>query len=210
MRPWRGVSANERVGQRREKLLAAGLETVGTRGYAETTVALVCAEAGLTRRYFYEAFPNREALLTALAERVVDDAVAALAQHLEGFDRGVAAVARDAFGAFVDSLVGDPRRARLLFVETVGVSAAVEERRRELLRRLSDLMRDVGRMILAEDAPPYVDTDLTGRALVGAAIELLVAFTRGELTVDRAQLVEHLSQLFERGAPITSSPASRA
>ncbi|WP_210492443.1 TetR/AcrR family transcriptional regulator [Patulibacter sp. SYSU D01012] len=205
-RPWRGVSADDRVADRRERLLQAGLEVFGTVGYAGGTVADVCATAGLTRRYFYAAFANREALLLAVAERIVDDAFAALAPELRDLDRGVEAVARDAFGAFVAALVDDPRRARVLLVETVGVGPEFEERRRELLRRLSDLFRDAGRAILGDAAPPPLDTELTARALMGAAIELLVAHVRGEIVVERAQLVAHLSRIFDRAAPVTSTP----
>jgi len=204
-RPWRGVSANERVARRREQILEAGLEVFGTTGYAGSTVQDVCDAAELTRRYFYEAFANREALLLALAERVVDDALAAMTPGLRNLDRSVEEVAREAFGAFIDALVDDPRRARILLVETVGVGPEFEQRRRELLRRLSDLLRNSGRKILGEATPPMLDTELTARALVGASIELLIAYVRGELEVERAQLRDHLAQLFGLAAPITSS-----
>jgi len=37
----------------------------GEQGYRRTTVNAVCRAAGLTPRYFYEAFDNSEALLLA-------------------------------------------------------------------------------------------------------------------------------------------------
>ena len=52
--------------QRRERLLDAALRVYGTRGYHSTTVKAVCDAAGLTERYFYESFPNGEALFLAL------------------------------------------------------------------------------------------------------------------------------------------------
>jgi AcrR family transcriptional regulator len=73
VRPWRGVSATERTAERRERLIEAALEVFATRGYSASTVRDVCREAGLTERYFYESFRNREALLAALADRIVDD-----------------------------------------------------------------------------------------------------------------------------------------
>src|SRR4029077_5184552 len=55
-RAYGGVSAEDRIAARRAKLLDAGLELFGTRGYATTGVKDVCREAGLTDRYFYESF----------------------------------------------------------------------------------------------------------------------------------------------------------
>lgn len=204
-RPWRGVAAGDRVADRRERLLAAGLEVFGTRGFAATTIQDVCDEAALTRRYLYEAFPDREALLYAVAERIRDDAVQRFLAQVTDLDRSVAAVARDAFGAFVDALIDDPRRSRVLLVETVGVSPGFETRRRALLQPLSDLLRDVGRTILGDAAPPMLDTDLTARTLTAGALDLLVAHARGEVEVTRDQLVRHLSALFDAAAPVTST-----
>lgn len=71
-RPYRGVPADQRRARRRAALMEAGLELLGTRGWAATTVRQVCAEAGLNDRYFYENFPDRDALLLA----IIDDQVA--------------------------------------------------------------------------------------------------------------------------------------
>src|SRR5512139_3717483 len=52
-RHYGGVSAQERKAARRERLLDAGLQLFGTPGGDRVTVSAVCAEAGLTERYFY-------------------------------------------------------------------------------------------------------------------------------------------------------------
>src|SRR5258707_5635446 len=64
--PYGGVSARARVASRRDRLLAAGLELFGTQGYLCTTIDQVCAEAGLTKRDFFESFRSCEELLCAL------------------------------------------------------------------------------------------------------------------------------------------------
>ena len=48
VRPYGGVSAQERMTERRERLLEAGLEEFGTRGFGQTGVKDICRQAGLT------------------------------------------------------------------------------------------------------------------------------------------------------------------
>ena len=45
-RLYRGVSAAERRAERRERLLEAGLELFGTRGYADSSIRAISAQAG--------------------------------------------------------------------------------------------------------------------------------------------------------------------
>jgi AcrR family transcriptional regulator len=205
VRRWRGRSASERTAERRERLIAAGLEVFARRGYSASTVRDVCREAGLTERYFYESFRNREALLGALADRIVDEALEAVAPALADPARDLEEIVRDALGRFVGSLVDDPRRAQLLLVETVGVSPPAEDRRREIMGQLADVTRQALAQALGAAAPDPPDVDLTARALIGASNELLVGYIRGELSVDRDQLTSHLTALFLSAAPLSSA-----
>ena len=54
-RAYGGTPADVRIRERREKLLAAAYEIIGTRGFRAATVRAVCAESGLSQRYYYEA-----------------------------------------------------------------------------------------------------------------------------------------------------------
>ncbi|HWD49345.1 MAG TPA: TetR/AcrR family transcriptional regulator, partial [Rhizomicrobium sp.] len=47
---------------RRERLVRATALVASRTGLEGTSVAAICAEAGLTARYFYESFPTREAI----------------------------------------------------------------------------------------------------------------------------------------------------
>lgn len=206
IRPWRGVSAPARAAERRERLLAAALEVFGRHGYAASSVRDVCREANLTERYFYESFRNREALLGALADRIVDESLEAVAPALADPSRELGEIVRDALGRFVGSLVDDPRRAQVVLVETVGVSPPAEDRRREIMGHLAEVTRQALDEALGDAAPRATDVDLTARALIGAGNELLVGYIRGELSVDRERLTDHLSALFLSAAPLSSSP----
>lgn len=65
-RTYGGASPAERTRERRARLLEAGLALYGTQGFAATSIDAVCAEAGLSKRYFYESFGSAEELLTAV------------------------------------------------------------------------------------------------------------------------------------------------
>ena len=67
--------------QRREgtigALLDATVACLTTRGYAATSTAAVCAEAGVSQGALFRHFPTRQALLVATAEHVATRNVAA-------------------------------------------------------------------------------------------------------------------------------------
>lgn len=142
-RRYGGRSAADRRDERREKLIEAGLELFGTGGgYAGATVKAICAEAGLSPRYFYEHFTDREdlmlAVFTAVAEEIMRDSIAASEAAAEDLEAKVRAGIR----AYLAPLAADRRKARVLFAESVGVSAELEAARRGTLRAFAEYVRD--------------------------------------------------------------------
>ncbi len=126
----RGRTLAERQEERREAMLAAGLDLFGTKGYAATTVEEVCRRAYVSSRNFYEEFDNRLALLVAVGERIV---AGAFASWTAIGATGPEASLRGRVGALVHTLLDDPRVARVAFIETVGIDPAHEALRREML-----------------------------------------------------------------------------
>lgn len=98
--------------------MEAGLTVIANSGMAGTTAEAVCAEAGLSKRYFYEHFRSREQLFAVLAdgliEQILRTAMEAVRAH-QGLDDRLRAASSRA----VTFLTEDPRRARL-FVDAVG------------------------------------------------------------------------------------------
>jgi AcrR family transcriptional regulator len=122
-RNFRGLSPNERVDQRRKQLLDAGLECFGTRGFHGTGVREICAQAGLTERYFYESFKNREALFQAVFEHVSQQVLEAIVQALQKAGREPSELARAALRPMLESYRADPRLARILLMEVLSAGA---------------------------------------------------------------------------------------
>jgi AcrR family transcriptional regulator len=147
-RRFNGRTLADRQHERREAMLAAGLELFGTKGYASTTVDEVARRAHVSTRNFYEEFENRLDLLIAVGERIAAEAFAALTTaqvpvaHAHGGDGGgtgngkgaSAARFRARMAALVHALVDDPRVARVAFVETLAIDPVDGSRRHDALR----------------------------------------------------------------------------
>jgi AcrR family transcriptional regulator len=111
-RSYGGQSQEARVSDRRERLMEAAARLYGREGAVGASVTAICAEAGLTPRYFYESFANREALLLA----VFDETCKRLAAEVgEAVDR-VDAIG-SGLSAFFTQLADHPQLARVFLVE---------------------------------------------------------------------------------------------
>ena len=200
-----GVSAEDRRAERRAKLIEAGLELVSRDGWTGVTIRAVCGEAGLTERYFYESFADREALLLAVFDRVAAEAAVGVVAAVDAAPHDAFEKARAAVGAFVEMLTEDPRRARAMLVESM-TTPALRERRAETIHQFAALMSERGREFLGEKAMSEQDSELTSIALVGGLAELVVAWLEGRLDVSRERLVEHYAALFVAASTVTSEP----
>jgi AcrR family transcriptional regulator len=202
-RVYGGVSAEDRRGQRRRQLVEAGLELLGREGWQGTTVRAVCAEAGLTERYFYESFAGRDELLLAVFDRVAAEAAEAVLAAVGAAPHDARAKSRAAIEAFVELLTGDPRRGRAMLVESMG-SAALRERRETAIRRFASMMSERGREFYGPQAASERDAELTSLALAGGLAELLVSWLEGNLDVPRERLVDHCVELLVAAAVVSS------
>lgn len=194
-RRYSGLNASERTRQRREALLDAALELFASQGYPATSVKQLCRQAGLTERYFYESFRDRHACLVALYDELVDRlraaTVAALDDELEAN-----AVTRRGLSAFVEHLTADTRRARVILLEVVGVSAELENRRHAVLREFAELTTAVW-LRFDDQAAPTGRQRLAAIGLVGAVNHLLVDWLHRGQEEPPTDLVEACSTLFE-------------
>lgn len=62
---WSGVPLQDRQALRRDELVSAGVALLGSEGGPALTVRAVCRAAGLTERYFYESFADRDEFVRA-------------------------------------------------------------------------------------------------------------------------------------------------
>ncbi len=191
-RPYRGRSPQQRTAERRERLLAAGLDLWSELGWSGVSVRGVCARSGLTDRYFYESFADRDALLLAVFDKVRDELTGGLlAVPFTGEPR---AVMRTVFTALAGSLAEDPRRARIAFTEHTG-SPALEDRRHDAVLALAGSLAEGVRSAAHGHAG---DLDAAALFCVAGVGGLISAWLAGRLPATPEELADRFTELCAR------------
>ena len=171
-------SAPERHRDRHARLLEAGLEQFGTRGYAETAIGQLCAAASVSTRSFYEHFASREELLIALHDEINEEALLAVVAAMGTVDdRDLSARARAGVDAYLRTMTSDRRRARIVLVESVSPSREAERHRRIALQRFAELIELETDRLAAAGVIPVRDHGLIAVAIVGAIHGLVNTWT---------------------------------
>ncbi|MGH8457817.1 MAG: TetR/AcrR family transcriptional regulator [Nevskiales bacterium] len=179
-RRYRGVSLEQRQGDRRARLIEAGLTVIGTQGYNAATVRAICAEAGLTERYFYESFANRETLLVAVYEQCIEQLTLTILGALQHIDPPAPdTLSRAGLMAFFKALKSDPRIGRVLFIEVLGVSEGVDDLYRRTTLSFTQLVLQVSRPLYPGGRIPVSDEELVATGLVGVIIMIATRWILG-------------------------------
>ncbi|MFT3858408.1 MAG: TetR/AcrR family transcriptional regulator [Aquabacterium sp.] len=118
-RPYGGVSAAERQAQRRERLIEAAYDVFGRDGHRNTTMRLICAQARLTERYFYEHFSNVDEVFLAVHKRLSAEVSAEIMTRVMAAGDDPVAQTRAGLTAFFEFIKADPRRAQILLLDAV-------------------------------------------------------------------------------------------
>ncbi len=152
VRDYGGISADDRRNERRQKLLTAARQIWGASGVTEVTVRGVCNAAGLTSRYFYEQFPNREAMLFAVADEVRDELLSALVEAGVGNPGTLTDKLRSALRAFLEIIAADPDIHRIATGDVSSVPGLTEHRAR-ILDLITELIVELAPGVLGDETP---------------------------------------------------------
>lgn len=204
-RVYGGENQEERQARRRQQFLDAGLEVFGTVGYRAATVRMLCKQAELTDRYFYESFDSTEDLLMSVYRQQCDVLAACILSALTGaagddddLMRGVEAALDALF-----QRVSDPRVARVVWVEVLGVSPRVDKMYNETMDGFASLVMDIARQRranLGTEDPNEIR--MVGLAIAGAVSQCVLHWLLGGYRESRALMVSATSRVF-RGLLLT-------
>ncbi|MEU1208663.1 TetR family transcriptional regulator [Nocardia sp. NPDC005825] len=189
-RSYGGRSTDDRVADRRLRLIQAGTAIVGTEGVAALGMRAVCRAAGLSQKFFYESFADIDDLLHAVY-------VAALVRLEEAIRPAMGA--RDLAGLFDAAarlMESDPRICRILLMEPVA-DARLRRYVRDTLPAITTAA--LGDLVAGSPDDPAIRMQFS--ALFGAIISLFVEWTEGSLGADRAAFVKHVSTVATQLVP---------
>lgn len=194
-RMYRGTSHAARVEERRKKLLTAALEVVGTEGFKAATVRKVCAQAGLTERYYYEAFGNAQGMLKQLYEQQNSKLAATLYSAVSTVPSTPVAMAEASLTALFGAIKKDPRMARVIYVEIVGVNDELDEIYRQGQRRYDELVVKVSKPLYPAENIADLDELLIASALVGAITQVARDWVMADFDRSITSLVTNMMAL---------------
>ena len=172
------------VTDHRTRLLQGLAQSVATKGYADTTIADIVREAGVSRRTFYEQFDDKPSALIALYESASLRGLRVLRESIDPA-RDWQTQVDQALSAYLGSLAQNPVLLRTLFVEILGLGATGLAARRRVHDQMADFILDV---INAGREPVRLERPMA-LAVVGGIHELVLQ----AIEQDRAQALPDLS-----------------
>jgi hypothetical protein len=96
---------------------------------------------------------------------------------------------------FITQMLSDPRRARIVLVESLAISRPSDNRRRTH-RQYAEFIRSEYELLAEKGLLPWRDFRLASTALVGATNELLVAHCTGGSVASIADLIDEVVRIF--------------
>ena len=185
-------AADTTTAEPRGRLISAMARTLATRSYAELTIADVVAEAGVSRRTFYEHFDGKPACFIALYEAATRQSLQVLRLAVDPARPWHAQVSA-VLGAYLGALAASPALTRTLLVEVLQLGAEGLVARRHAHHEIATFVAGV--VNDASDGESRLTHDLA-LAIVGGIHELLLARIEagetaaiGELTRSAAEFV---------------------
>jgi AcrR family transcriptional regulator len=167
------VAANQRL-----RIVLAMIEMVGSTGYEQTTVAGVCARAGVSRNSFYAHFAGKQEGFLVTYDAVIAAAMRKIQRAYSCAEAWPGRV-HAAIGALFEAAAESPPAARVALVEIAAAGEAGLARRERAMSEFERFIRDG--LQQAPGAGTVADPVL--RAIAGGLSRILYTRVRqGQLT----------------------------
>ena len=208
-RSYGGLTREERDAQRRQRLLGAAAEIIGTQGYAATTIPGVCAASKVSTRHFYEIYPGKEDLFVDLYDRITADSYERVGESLRASEgESITRRVQAAVLAYLDPMLEDTRVARIAFVEIMGASPRIEKLRLDYRETLVEVVRSECTASVRRGEIVDRDWRFAALALVGAVTAIVYDWALHQPRSSREELEAQLADLAL--VLLTADPVRRA
>jgi AcrR family transcriptional regulator len=184
--------------ERRQQILAAARDLFAKRGYHQTTIDDIVAQAGVARGTFYLYFEDKRAVFADLIDRFSARITVAIMRIVtDDPTRPVAEQARENIRAIIGVCLAERSMTKILFTDALGIDSAFDRKLHtfydEVVQLLTDSLRDGQALGIVADGEPRVLAYMT----IGALKELLyqavtLGFAEESATVLTEQMYEFL------------------
>lgn len=194
-RSYRGMSAEERLTERRERLISAAYTLYADPGFPETTIEKLCTLARISNRAFYECFSGRNELMQALHDRCVDETLTAVAKSIEQAPGTLMGRAAAGIAAYITFVTEDRRRARIMHLEVRRAGDCLTTSRQRAVRAFTQIIETS-----VFDLPETIGTNrhLLALGMIGAIQELLIEWVLADDPPPIKALIDTAVHVFYR------------
>jgi len=160
--------------ERRQQILSVAREVFAKRGYHQTTIDDIVAQAGLARGTFYLYFEDKRAVFSDLVDRFAGQISVAIVRIVtDDPGRSVVEQVRENIRAIIGTSLADRAMTKILFTDAVGIDPAFDRKLQTfydtVVQLLTESLKDGQALGIVADGEPRVLAYLT----IGALKELL-------------------------------------
>ena len=190
-----------------QRLLAAAEQLFGERSYQRTTVADICARAGMATGSFYAHYGSKAEIFAAVVRQINADLRAAMRHAIEQAGPGQRAIERASFRAFFDMLSQRPWMDRIVRESEFVAPGLFREYYEHLARGYA---RGVRQAQLAGEVDARYDPELIAYVYTGMGNFVGMRWadwTAGGQVPD--DVLDDLMEVLRRGLPPAARPDSQ-
>ncbi|MHA6761434.1 TetR/AcrR family transcriptional regulator [Streptacidiphilus sp. PAMC 29251] len=184
-----GRTRDERVADRRGRLMQAAFELFATHSYEDVTVADVCAHAKVAKRYFYEHFTDRSTLLLSVQKERNDWLLAGLEAAAPRQPTTLQALLSPMMAALTTMLAADPRSARIIYLS----APQMELHRRNVIRQDAKRFSTFITTALQQHPHDLLQYHRAVLALTAGLSEVIIEWLDEDMPDDAPTLAGHLT-----------------
>ena len=190
-RTFKGQSLEQRQQERRNKLIQAGLQVYGTKGFFNVTVRDVCQEVQLTERYFYESFKRTEDLFKTVYLTLVEQLQITISDAVMQGKADPKLMIQAGLSTLFKALQHDPRMARILYIDAPLVHEMHGSTLHDSLARFDRMIQATLLLALAKQTQQHLDLSLMATGLTGFVTHTAIHWVSSGFKEDVSVILKH-------------------
>jgi AcrR family transcriptional regulator len=185
----------------RERILEAAEKLFAEKGFHETAMDEIVQAARVSKGGVYFHFPSKEDLFFALLDKLANALQRDVQQEIARRSGAVNKI-QGALEVVLRTLSSKRRLAQILLRQGYGLGPAFERKRLEVYSRFAKLIQENLDQAVTEGSIPFIDTEITAYAWLGAINELVLRWIYTGKPDPLTEALPALSEIFLRGIGI--------